>query len=273
MSEPHKTLLEVKRLAMRFGDRRVIENLSFTAFEREITAIIGPNGAGKTAVIDCLTGFHRPSGGTITLHRGPRHYRLERMDSRHIAREAGVARIVPDIGLYADMTLLENLIVAQQGEIMRANMFSIADLFGFSPYRRAEKQAAVKARRWLDRLGLIDRAEMVAGGLTHGDRRRLEIARAMCSGSVLLCLDEPTVGLDPDESERLNKLLLAISDQHGIGLLRIEHDMNRVLDGSNRVIVLDHGRKIAEGMPEEVRLNPAVVAAYRDASEAEAARE
>ena len=255
-------LLDVSHLSMRFGGLSAIEDLSFSAFDREITAIIGPNGAGKTTVFNCLTGFYRPSGGSLILHRGDKTFALERMEDHRIARVAGVARTFQNIRLFAGMTLLENLIVAQHGELMRASMFSVAGLFGFSPYRRAEKAAVAKARDWLDRLGLIERADTVAGGLSYGDRRRLEIARAMCTDPVLLCLDEPAAGLNPHESAALNELLRSIRDQQRIGLLLIEHDMKVVMGISDHVVVLDHGHKIADGTPDSVRADPAVVRAY-----------
>ena len=266
-------LLDVAHLAMRFGGLSAIEDLSFTARQGEITAIIGPNGAGKTTVFNCLTGFYRPTGGTMTLHRGGRRYQLERMVGHNIARDAGVARTFQNIRLFAGMTLLENLVVAQHGELMRASRFSIAGLLGFPPYLRAEKAALLKARDWLDRLGLTDRADTVAGGLAYGDRRRLEIARAMCTGPALLCLDEPAAGLNPHESEGLNGLLRAIRDQYHIGLLLIEHDMSVVMGVSDHVVVLDHGQKIADGTADAVRADPAVVAAYLGEPEAEEARE
>ncbi len=259
MSTP---LLEVQHLTMRFGGLTAVDDLSFTAREREITALIGPNGAGKTTVFNCLTGFYRPSAGTMILHRGGRKYQLERMEGHRVARIAGVARTFQNIRLFVGMTLLENLIVAQHDELMRASMFSVAGLFGFSPYRRAEKAAVQKARYWLDRLELTASADLPAGGLSYGDRRRLEIARAMCTGPTLLCLDEPAAGLNPRESDRLNELLLSIRDQHRIGLLLIEHDMKVVMGISDHVVVLDYGKKIADGKPVEIQHDPAVIRAY-----------
>ncbi|HZB90897.1 MAG TPA: ATP-binding cassette domain-containing protein [Stellaceae bacterium] len=259
MSAP---LLEVEHLSMRFGGLVAVDDLSFTARAREITALIGPNGAGKTTVFNCLTGFYRPGIGRLTLHRNGSRFLLERMDGYRIAREAGVARTFQNIRLFAGMTVLENLIVAQHNRLMRASFWTVGGLLGLPPYRRAEAAAVEKARHWLDRVGLIERADEPAGSLPYGAQRRLEIARALCTEPALLCLDEPAAGLNPRESAELNALLLAIRAELGIGVLLIEHDMSVVMGISDRVIVLDYGRKIADGTPEAVRSDPAVIKAY-----------
>jgi branched-chain amino acid transport system ATP-binding protein len=255
-------LLEVEHLSMRFGGLVAVDDLSFAAREREITAIIGPNGAGKTTVFNCLTGFYRPGVGRLTLHRGGRRFLLERMDGYRIAREAGVARTFQNIRLFAGMTVLENLVVAQHNRLMRASLWTVGGLLGLPRYRRAEAAAVETARHWLDRVGLVERADAPAGSLPYGAQRRLEIARALCTEPALLCLDEPAAGLNPRESAELNALLLAVRDELGIGVLLIEHDMSVVMGISDRVIVLDYGRKIAEGTPEAVRSDPAVIKAY-----------
>jgi len=160
------------------------------------------------------------------------------------------------------MSVLENLIVAQHNKLMRASGYTVFGLLGLGIYRHAEAAAVERARYWLGRVGLVDRANDEAGNLPYGAQRRLEIARAMCTEPVLLCLDEPAAGLNPRESNELNELLLFIRDEHKIGVLLIEHDMSVVMKISDHIVVLDYGRKIADGSPKTVRDDPAVIRAY-----------
>ena len=278
-------LLNVEHLTMRFGGLVAVDDLSFQARQGNITALIGPNGAGKTTVFNCITGFYRPSEGRLGLCHGGASiwiemdaltesgkrsiargdsalYQLERMPDFLVTQQARVARTFQNIRLFPGMTVLENLLVAQHNRLMVASGYTLFGILGFPSYATAERSAIDKARFWLDRIGLLGRADDPAGDLPYGAQRRLEIARAMCTEPVLLCLDEPAAGLNPRESAELNALLLAIRDEHTISILLIEHDMSVVMEISDHLIVLDYGVKISDGTPEKVRNDPKVIAAY-----------
>jgi branched-chain amino acid transport system ATP-binding protein len=286
MSAPSSTdVLRVEHLTMRFGGLVAVSDLSFSARHGEITALIGPNGAGKTTVFNCITGFYKPTEGRIALQsgasdawqrldrltassvrghsrRGGSLYLLERMPDHLVAKEARVARTFQNIRLFRGMTVLENLLVAQHNPLMVASGFSIFGILGLRQFTRAQDAAIDNAVRWLDTIGLTDRADDPAGDLPYGDQRRLEIARAMCTDPVLLCLDEPAAGLNPRESAELAELLLSIRDKHKTAILLIEHDMAVVMQISDHVVVLDYGVKISDGTRDEVKNDPNVIAAY-----------
>jgi branched-chain amino acid transport system ATP-binding protein len=278
-------VLKVEHLTMRFGGLVAVHDLSFAAERGEITALIGPNGAGKTTVFNCITGFYRPTEGRMALQhgdsgiwreletltdRGARSlhapegalYLLERMPDYLFAQQARVARTFQNIRLFPGMTVFENLLVAQHNPLMVASGYTFLGVFWPSAYGRAEKAAVEKARLWMDKIGLTTRADDAAGDLPYGDQRRLEIARAMCTDPVLLCLDEPAAGLNPRESAALNDLLQSICRDHTTSVLLIEHDMTVVMEISHHIIVLDYGVKIADGTPDHVRNDPSVIAAY-----------
>ena len=265
MTEAAGPILTVQHLSMRFGGLLAIDDLSFEVQRNEITALIGPNGAGKTTVFNCITGFYKPTSGMLTLNHadeGNATFLLERLDDFRIARAARVARTFQNIRLFAGMTCLENLLVAQHTPLMRASGFTVGGILGLGAYKDAERDAMAFAERWLDRIGLVERADDAAGDLPYGDQRRLEIARAMCTRPVLLCLDEPAAGLNPLESQELNELLVNMRDEGEVSILLIEHDMGVVMKISDQIIVLDYGEQIASGTPEDIRSNPAVIAAY-----------
>lgn len=263
-------ILHVEHLKMRFGGLVAVNDLSFKVGRGDITALIGPNGAGKTTVFNCITGFYKPSEGMLTLrHKAgdtagsdDGSFLLERLPGHRISQDARVARTFQNIRLFSGMTVLENLLVAQHNTLMQASGFTIAGLFGLPSFRAAEREAVDKARHWLEKINLIERADDPAGDLPYGDQRRLEIARAMCTDPVLLCLDEPAAGLNPRESQELNNLLLSVRNDHNTAVLLIEHDMSVVMQISDHVIVLDYGTKIADGTPEEIRNDQRVIAAY-----------
>ena len=271
MATANKTpVLTVEHVTMRFGGLTAVSDLSFEANRNEITALIGPNGAGKTTVFNCITGFYKPTEGRIALrHADGAEFLLERMDDFRIAQNAKVARTFQNIRLFSGMTVLENLMVAQHNKLMLASGYTVAGVLGSGHYRRAEKDAIELAKSWLEKVRLIDRADDPAGDLPYGDQRRLEIARAMCTEPRLLCLDEPAAGLNPRESEELNKLLRAIRSENDVSILLIEHDMSVVMGISDHIVVLDYGQKISDGTPHHVKTDPAVIRAYLGVDEDE----
>ena len=257
MSEPATasagTMLEMRDVTLRFGGVVALDSVSFEIRQGEILGLIGPNGAGKTTCFNAMTGVYQPTSGEV-LFKG------ERLGSRkrHAITKLGIARTFQNIRLFANMTALENVLVGADA----GHSSGVANaLFRLPRHRREEEHGHERALELLDFMGLRRRADELARNLPYGDQRRLEIARALATGPELLCLDEPAAGFNPAEKRELMDLIRRIRDQ-GYTVLLIEHDMRLVMGVTDRIVVLEFGRKIAEGSPSEVRDNPAVIAAY-----------
>ena len=249
-----QTLLKVDQLSMRFGGLLAVNNVSLDVAEQEIVSVIGPNGAGKTTVFNCISGFYQPTGGTISF----RGEQIHQLPGHQIARR-GMVRTFQHVRLFNRMTAIENLLVGQH-RLVDTSM--LAGLFKTPDYRRREKNALDQAAFWLEKVNLLDVANREAGTLSYGQQRRLEIARCMVSKPFLLMLDEPAAGLNPRETEDLNQLIRNLKESFGVSVLLIEHDMNLVMDISDRIFVINQGTPLAAGTPAQIRANPAVIKAY-----------
>jgi branched-chain amino acid transport system ATP-binding protein len=251
--EVGQTLLEVDNVTMRFGGLVALDEISFGIRRGEILGLIGPNGAGKTTCFNAMTGVYRPTSGEVRLEG-----KALGNASRHAITQLGIARTFQNIRLFSEMTALENVVV---GTDARHKTSLLGALVRSPRHHREEKAAVEKAMALLEFVGIADRAADRAKNLPYGYQRRLEIARALATEPKLLCLDEPAAGFNPAEKEELMGLIRTIRDD-GYTVLLIEHDMKLVMGVTDRIVVLEFGKKIAEGQPAEIRENPAVIAAY-----------
>ncbi|MFU6375622.1 ATP-binding cassette domain-containing protein [Metapseudomonas otitidis] len=287
------TILSVRNLMMHFGGIKALNDVSLDIQRHSISALIGPNGAGKTTVFNCLTGFYKATGGSILLDArgtstdviqvlgepfqptdfvnparfGSRLY-YKMFGGTHLVNRAGLARTFQNIRLFREMSVVENLLVAQH---MWVNRNLLAGVLNTPGFRRAEQEALDHAFYWLEVVDLTDCANRLAGELSYGQQRRLEIARAMCTRPQLICLDEPAAGLNPAETEALSRIIRTLRDEHQLTVLLIEHDMGMVMSISDHIVVLDHGVVIAQGGPDAIRNDPKVIAAYLGTDEEEVA--
>ncbi|RMR03555.1 High-affinity branched-chain amino acid ABC transporter ATP-binding protein [Pseudomonas savastanoi pv. glycinea] len=251
MSRP---ILEVSGLSMRFGGLLAVNGVGLTVNEKQVVSMIGPNGAGKTTVFNCLTGFYKPTAGTILLNGEP----IQGLAGHEIARK-GVVRTFQNVRLFKEMTALENLLVAQHRHL---NTNFLSGLFRTPAFRRSEQEAMDYAEHWLDAVNLKEFANRTAGTLAYGQQRRLEIARCMMTRPRILMLDEPAAGLNPKETEDLKALIGVLRNEHNATVLLIEHDMKLVMSISDHIVVINQGTPLADGTPEQIRDNPEVIKAY-----------
>ncbi len=247
-------LLEVSALSMRFGGLLAVDRVGFEVRDREVFAIIGPNGAGKTTVFNCVGGFYRPSAGQVLLG-GESIGGLP----THVIALQGLVRTFQNVRLFKSLTVVENLLVAQH---RRLRTGLVSGLLATPAYQRSEREALERAAFWLDLVGLRELANREAGNLAYGHQRRLEIARCMITQPRLLMLDEPAAGLNPNEKHDLQRLIDRLRHEHGVAVLLIEHDMSLVMGISDRILVMEQGRPIATGVPDEVRSDERVIRAY-----------
>jgi len=252
-------ILETKNLTMDFGGLRAVDSINFQVHKGEIVALIGPNGAGKTTFFNCITGVYKPTMGDI--HIAPDGDKTERINGLKPNRvtERGLARTFQNIRLFQNMTVLENVMIGRHSRLS-AGIFGA--IFRTKGVREEEKQVVKDSYRILEEMGLAEYVNDFAKNLPYGAQRRLEIARAMATEPFLLLLDEPAAGMNPQETKELDKMILQIRRKNKISILLIEHDMSLVMSVSEKIFVVDYGKLIAEGTPDEIKHNPEVIKAY-----------
>ncbi len=254
-----KKLLEVKELTMDFGGLRAVDRVSMDVCEGEIVALIGPNGAGKTTFFNCVTGIYKPTFGEVLLH--PPKGKAVKINGYKPNRVTtiGMARTFQNIRLFPAMTVLENVMI---GRHCRTTTNILGAVVRGAGARRQERETVDLSYSLLKKVGLQNFANEFARNLPYGAQRRLEIARAMATDPFLLLLDEPAAGMNPQETHDLDELIVRIRDEEKISILLIEHDMKLVMNISDRIYVMEYGKEIAKGTPQEIRTNPKVIEAY-----------
>ena len=254
-----KKLLEVSGLTMDFGGLRAVDNVGLDIFEGEIVALIGPNGAGKTTFFNCVTGIYEPTAGDVKIHPpGGASRRINGMKPNRITA-LGMARTFQNIRLFPAMTVLENVMI---GRHCRTSTSILDAILGSRKAAREEKESVDKSYQLLKKVGLADVADEFSRNLSYGARRRLEIARAMATDPFLLLLDEPAAGMNPQETRELDELIVRIRNEDKLAVLLIEHDMKLVMNISDRIYVMEYGKEIAQGTPQQIKENPKVIEAY-----------
>lgn len=254
-----RTILEVKELTMKFGGLEAVKDFDLDVTEGEIVALIGPNGAGKTTFFNCITGIYDPTEGDILISSGEKgQNRINGLKPNQVT-ERGMARTFQNIRLFGNMTVLENVMI---GRHCRMNSGVAGAIFRGRSTIQEEEQAVADSYEILEKIGLEGYVNEFAKNLPYGAQRRLEIARAMATDPFLLLLDEPAAGMNNQETRELDELIVKIREQENISILLIEHDMKLVMSLSDRIFVMDYGRKIAQGTPEEIKQDPVVIKAY-----------
>lgn len=258
-SKKMNPILNVKNLTMEFGGLKALNGIDLEIGKNEIVALIGPNGAGKTTFFNCITGIYNPTDGDIYISKDLIKYDRLNGLKPHLVTRKGMARTFQNIRLFPTMTVLENVMI---GRHCRTSAAIIGAVLKNKKTREEEQEIVNVSYKILKKIGIEQYVNELAENLPYGVQRRLEIARALSTDPFILLLDEPAAGMNPQETNELDDLIIKIRDEEGISILLIEHDMKLVMSLSNRIYVMDYGKKIAHGTPEQIKNNPAVIKAY-----------